>query len=185
MSTAASTGTVRYDLDPAHSAAAFKVRHLMISNVKGEFTKLTGSVTFDSANPANSSVEATIDATSISTRDPQRDGHLKSADFLDTEKFPTITFKSRDIIPAGGGSYEVTGDLTIHGVTQEVALAVEGVTPEGKDPWGFLRRGASASVTINRKDFGIHWNAPIETGGVVVGEEIHITIDVEMVRKAE
>lgn len=184
MSTVASAQAVRYDLDPAHSVAMFKVRHLMISNVKGEFTRLSGSVTFDSANASNSSVEATIDATSISTREPQRDEHLKSADFLDVAKFPAITFKSRDIIPAGGGSYEMTGDLTIHGVTNEVALAVEGVTPEAKDPWGFLRRGATASVTISRKDFGLVWNAGLETGGVMVGDDVHITIDVEMIRKA-
>jgi polyisoprenoid-binding protein YceI len=184
MSTAASAQAIRYDLDPAHSVAAFKVRHLMISNVKGEFTRVSGVVTIDGAEPANSTIEVTIDATSISTRDPQRDEHLKSADFLDAAKFPTITFKSRDVVPSGGGSYEVTGDLTIHGVTQEVALAVEDLTPEAKDPWGFLRRGANASVTINRKDYGLGWNAALETGGVMVGEDVHITIDVEMVRKA-
>ena len=184
MSTAASTQTIHYDLDPAHSAATFKVRHLMISNVKGEFTRLSGSVVFDPVNPANSSIQATIDATSISTREPQRDQHLKSPDFLDVAKFPTITFKSRDMVPSGGGTYEVTGDLTIHGVTQEVALAVEGVTAEIKDPYGFLRRGATASVTIDRKDFGLVWNNPLESGGVLVGDDVHITIDVELVRKA-
>lgn len=184
MSTAASAQTVRYDLDPAHSVAMFKVRHLMISNVKGEFTKLTGSVIFDPANPGNSSVEATIDAASVNTREPQRDGHLKSADFLDVEKFPTITFKSKTVASSGDGTYELVGDLTIRGVTQEVALAVEDVTPESKDPWGFFRRGASASVTIQRKDFGLTWNTALETGGVLVGEDVHITIDVEMVRTA-
>ena len=184
MSTAASTQAIRYDLDPAHSVATFKVRHLMISNVKGEFTRLSGFVIFDPAAPANSSIEATIDATSISTREPQRDEHLKSADFLDAAEFPTIQFKSKDVIPSGGGSYEVTGELTIHGVTQEVALAVEGVTPESKDPWGFLRRGASASLTIDRKDFGLVWNSVLETGGVMVGDDVHIAIDVELVRKA-
>lgn len=184
MSTPASAQAVRYDLDPAHSAAMFKVRHLMISNVKGEFTKLTGSVVYDPADPGNSSIEATIDATSINTREPQRDEHLKSADFLDVAKFPTITFKSKDIVPSGQGTFEVTGDLTIHGVTQEVALAVADVTPEAKDPWGFLRRGATATVTINRKDYGLVYNAALETGGVMVGEDVHITIDVEMVRKA-
>jgi polyisoprenoid-binding protein YceI len=184
MSTASMAQPTRYDLDPAHSVAAFKVRHLMISNVKGEFTRLSGSVVFDAADPAQSSIDITIDATSISTREPQRDEHLKSPDFLDVAKFPTITFKSRDVVPSGGGTYEVTGDLTIHGVTQEVALAVEGVTPETKDPWGFLRRGASASVTIVRKDFGLGWNTVLEAGGVMVGEDVHITIDVELVRKA-
>ena len=184
MSTVASAKAVRYDLDPSHSAAMFKVRHLMISNVKGEFTHLSGSVTFDPDNPANSSIEATIDATSINTREAKRDEHLKSPDFLDVAKFPTIAFKSTGIVPAGKDSFEVVGDLTIHGVTQEVALAVDGVTPEAKDPWGFVRRGASATVTINRKDFGLVWNAALETGGVMVGDDVHITIDVEMVRKA-
>jgi polyisoprenoid-binding protein YceI len=184
MSTAASAQAIRYDIDPAHSAAAFKVRHLMISNVKGEFTRLSGSVTVDPADPAKSSIEVVIDATSISTRDAQRDEHLKSPDFLDVAKFPTITFKSRDVVASGGGSFEVTGDLTIHGVTQEIALAVEDLTPESKDPWGFLRRGASAHVTINRKDYGLTWNTALETGGVVVGEDVHVTIDIEMVRKA-
>lgn len=184
MSTVASARAVRYDLDPAHSVATFKVRHLMISNVKGEFKKVTGSVVFDPANPANSSVEVTIDASSIHTREPQRDEHLKSADFLDVAKFPAITFKSKEVLASGDGTYEVVGDLTIHGVTQTIALAVEEVTPESKDPWGFLRRGASASVTIRRKDFGLLWNAPLETGGVVVGEDVHITVDVEMMRKA-
>jgi polyisoprenoid-binding protein YceI len=184
MSTASMAQPVSYDLDPAHSSASFKVRHLMISNVKGEFTRLSGSVVFDAANPANSSLDITIDATSINTREPQRDEHLKSADFLDVAKFPTITFKSRDVIPAGKDSFEVTGDLTIHGVTQEVALAVDSVTPEAKDPWGNVRRGASASVTIQRGDYGLGWNSVLEAGGVMVGEDVHITIDVEMVRKA-
>jgi polyisoprenoid-binding protein YceI len=184
MSTAAITQPIHYDLDPAHSVAAFKVRHLMISNVKGEFTRVSGSVDFDAANPANSAINITIDATSISTREPQRDEHLKSPDFLDVAKFPTITFKSEDVIPSGGGTYEVTGELTIHGVAQQVALAVEDVTPEAKDPWGFLRRGATASVTIDRKDFGLVWNSALETGGLMVGEDVHITIDVELVRKA-
>ncbi len=182
MSTPASAAT-RYDIDPSHSGAQFKVRHLMISNVKGEFTKISGSAIFDPSNPAGSSIEATIDAASISTRDPQRDEHLKSADFLDVAKYPAITFKSRDIVPAGKDTYEVTGDLTIHGVTQEVALMVDGVTPEAKDPWGGFRRGASATVTIDRRDYGVVWNSPLKAGGFVVGDDVHITIDVELVRK--
>ncbi|HML16524.1 MAG TPA: YceI family protein [Bryobacteraceae bacterium] len=184
MTAAPTAQPVRYDFDPAHSAAMFKVRHLMISNVKGEFTRMSGWVIFDSENPANCSIEATIDAASINTREPQRDEDLRSANFLDAARFPTITFKSRDVLASGGGTYEVTGDLTIHGVTQEVALAVEGVTPESKDPWGFLRRGASASVTIDRRDFGLVWNQALETGGVLIGDYVHISIDVELVRKA-
>lgn len=185
MSTPASAQAIRYDLDPAHSSASFKVRHLMISNVKGEFTRLSGFVVFDLADPTKSSIEATIDASSISTRDPQRDEHLKSPDFLDVARYPAITFRSKDIISSGNGTYEVTGDLTIHGVTQEIALTVDGLTLETKDPWGFLRRGASASLTIDRKDFGLVWNSTLESGGLLVGEDVHISIEVELVRKAE
>jgi polyisoprenoid-binding protein YceI len=184
MSTPATTGTARYDIDSQHTAAMFKVRHLMISNVKGEFTKVSGSVTFDQANPDGSSVEITIDAASINTREPDRDTHLKSADFLDVAKYPTITFRSKSIKPAGKDEYAIIGDLTIHGVTREVTLQVDSVTPEAKDPWGFFRRGAAASTTISRKDFGLVWNMALETGGVVVGDEVHITIDAEFARKA-
>lgn len=184
MSQPAAGSALQYDIDPSHSGAMFKVRHLMIAHVKGEFTKLSGRVSFDPANPGASSVDVSIDAASIHTRDEQRDGHLRSADFFDVEKFPTLTFKSKEIVAAGKDTYEVTGDLTIHGVTREIALLVDGVTPEAKDPWGNFRRGASASVTIQRKDFGLHWNAPLETGGFVIGDDVHITIDVEMVRKA-
>lgn len=183
MSTPASAAP-RYEIDPAHSGATFKVRHMMIAHVKGEFTRLSGSVVFDPSNPGASSVDVTIDAASIHTREPQRDEHLRSADFLDVAKYPNITFRSRDVVAAGKDSYEVTGDLTIHGVTQEIALMVDGVTPEAKDPWGYLRRGATASVTISRKDFGLHWNTPLETGGWLVGDDVHINIDVEMARKA-
>lgn len=183
MSTPASA-VARYDIDPAHTGAQFKVRHLMISNVKGEFTRVSGTAVFDPSNPGASSIEATIDATSINTREPQRDEHLKSADFLDVAKYPTITFRSQSITPSGKDSYEMTGNLTIHGVTRPVALLVDAVTPEAKDPWGGFRRGANASVTISRKDFGLVWNAALETGGVMVGDDVHINIDVELVRKA-
>jgi polyisoprenoid-binding protein YceI len=185
MSTATVANAVHYDIDAAHTSAQFKVRHLMISNVKGEFSKVSGSADFNPANPAASRFEATIDTTSINTREPQRDEHLKSADFLDVANFPAITFKSKKIVPAGKDAYEVSGDLTIRGVTREVKLLVEALTPESKDPWGFLRRGATATTTINRKDFGLVWNVALETGGFVVGDDVHITIDVELVRKAE
>ncbi len=132
--------------------------------------------------PPNSTVDATIDATSINTRDDQRDGHLKSADFLDVEKFPTITFHSKQIQPHDGDGGKVTGDLTIHGVTREITLDVEGPDPEIKDPWGKQRVGASATAKLSRKDFGLIWNAALETGGVMVGDEVKITIDVEAVR---
>ncbi|MHB1795040.1 MAG: YceI family protein [Acidobacteriaceae bacterium] len=170
-----------YAIDPAHSSVHFSVRHLMVSNVRGEFTKVSGTVNFDPEKPETSTIEATIDATSISTRDPQRDGHLKSPDFLDTEKFPAIAFRSKKVeIVSGGG--KVTGDLTIHGVTREIVLDVEGPTPEIKDPWGKQRIGASATAKLSRKDFGLTWNAALETGGVMVGDEVKITLDVEVVR---
>ncbi|HUA87710.1 MAG TPA: YceI family protein [Bryobacteraceae bacterium] len=184
MSSPQAAVTPRYDIDPAHTSAQFKVRHLMISHVKGEFTKISGSVIFDPQNLAASSIEVTIDAASISTREPQRDAHLKSAEFLDVEKFPSIVFKSAKITATGKDSYHAAGELTIHGVTRPVTLDVEGMTPEAKDPWGFLRRGATASTTIDRKDFGVAWNAALETGGVMVGDQVQITIDVEMARKA-
>jgi len=170
-----------YAIDPAHSAVHFSVRHMMLSNVRGEFTKVSGTVKVDSDNPANSSIDATIDTTSINTRDSQRDTHLKSADFLDVEHFPTISFRSRQIQLQQDGA-KVTGDLTIHGITREITLDVEGPTSEIKDPWGKQRVGASATAKLSRKDFGLTWNAALETGGVMVGDEVKITIDVEAVR---
>lgn len=172
---------ITYEIDPAHSSVHFSVRHLMVSNVRGEFGKVSGTVKYDPQNPSNSSVEATIDASSIHTRDAQRDGHLKSADFLDVEKFPTLTFRSKRIsVEPGGG--KVTGDLTVRGVTREVTLDVEGPTPEMKDPWGKLRIGASATAKLDRKDFGVVWNSPMETGGFVIGDEVKVNIDLEIVR---
>ena len=177
-------GTTTWNLDPAHSNAQFSVRHLMISNVKGEFTKVTGQVRFDPARPENLSVEAAIDVSTINTREPDRDNHLKSADFLHAEQFPTITFKSKQAVKDAHG-LKLTGDLTIHGVTREVTLDVEGPTPPTKDPWGNTRVGASATTKINRKDFGLTWNQALETGGVVVGDEVKITIDVELLAQTE
>jgi polyisoprenoid-binding protein YceI len=174
-----------YQIDPQHTGAHFKVRHMMISNVKGEFTRVTGSAEFDPSKPGAAHVEVVIDTTSINTREPQRDGHLKSADFLDVERYPEITFRSTGVVPAGNDSYEVVGDLTIHGVTRQVALQVESVTKEVKDPWGFLRVGASAHTKIERTEFGLTWNAALEAGGFLVGDEVEITIDAELVRKAE
>ena len=176
--------TVVYQIDPAHSAAQFKVRHMMIANVKGEFTKVSGTVTSDPSNPSAVQIQAAIDANSISTRDEQRDGHLKSADFFDVARYPTITFQSNKVVPSGPNSFEVVGDLTIHGVTHPVPLTVEEVTPEAKDPWGNLRRGATARANVNRKDFGLHWNLALEAGGFLVGDEIEISIDVELIRQA-
>jgi polyisoprenoid-binding protein YceI len=171
-----------YKIDSAHSAAQFKVRHMGIANVKGEFTNVAGTVLFDPSNPAANGVEAIIDASTISTRDAQRDGHLKSADFLEVETYPSITFRSKKIVATGKNGFEVTGDLAIHGVTREVVLTVEEFTPEAKDPWGNMRRGAVARTRINRQDYGLTWNAMLEAGGVLVGSEVELTIDVELVR---
>lgn len=174
-------GITTWNIDPAHSNAQFSVRHMMISNVKGEFTKVSGKAQFDQHNPsAGFSVEATIDVSTINTREPDRDKHLKSPDFFDAEKYPTITFKSKRAQKSSDG-LKLTGDLTIHGVTREVTLDVEGPTPPTKDPWGNARIGASATTKINRKDFGLTWNQALETGGILVGDEIKITIDVELV----
>jgi polyisoprenoid-binding protein YceI len=175
---------LQYNIDSAHSGVHFKVRHLMISSVRGEFTKMSGSVSFDPATPGSASVEATIDATSISTREPDRDNHLKSADFLDVANFPSITFKSKKVTATGPDSYIALGDLTIRGTTKEVALTISDVSPEAKDPWGLMRRGASATATVNRKDFGVSFNMALETGGFVVGDDVQITIDAEFVRPA-
>jgi polyisoprenoid-binding protein YceI len=184
--TSAAQGTkpTQWTIDPAHSAAHFSVRHLMISNVRGEFTKVTGSATIDPVNSAKSSVEITIDAASINTREPQRDEHLKSPDFLDVAKYPTLTFRSTKIEAQGAENFKLTGDLTIRGVTKGVTFDVEGPTPAVKDPWGNLRAGVSASTKINRKEFGVAFNALTETGGVMVGDEVKITIEAELIQQA-
>jgi polyisoprenoid-binding protein YceI len=173
-----------YQIDSAHTHAQFKVRHLMISNVKGDFDKVSGTVTIDDANHSLSSITVTIDVASISTREPQRDAHLKSSDFFDVEKFPTITFVSKEVVKSGDDSFEVVGELTIHGVTKTIDLDVEDVTPEVKDPFGLYRRGASAKATILRSDFGLKYNSILEAGGVAIGDEVHITIDTEFTRQA-
>jgi polyisoprenoid-binding protein YceI len=154
---------------------------MMVANVRGEFSKVTGTVVADPDAPQNSRVEAHIDAASIHTRDEQRDTHLKSGDFLDVEKYPEITFVSKKIA-GSDGEWKLTGDLTIHGVTREVTLAVEGPAPEMKDPWGNVKSGASAVTKINRKDFGLVWNVGLETGGLLVGDEVTITLEVELLR---
>jgi polyisoprenoid-binding protein YceI len=174
-----------YQIDTAHSGAQFTVRHMMITNVRGGFRKVSGTVVYDAENPSASTIEADIDAASISTNEDQRDAHLRSADFLDVEKFPTITFRSTSVQPDGDGAFRVAGDLTIHGVTRPVTLAVEGLTPETKDPWGNLRSGASATTKIKRSDFGLTWNAALETGGLVVGDELKIELDLSLVKAAD
>src|ERR1700732_3533922 len=184
MSTLAApqTSTTTWNIDPVHSIAEFKVKHMMISNVKGQFPKITGTLTLDESDLTNSRVEASIEAASIETRDPQRDAHLKSADFFDVEKFPTLSFKSTGIRLVRDGELAVEGNLTIHGITRKVVFSVDGPTPPAKDPWGNTRVAVSATTKINGKDFGLTWNAALETGGILVGDEVTITLDVQFIK---
>lgn len=170
-----------WNIDPAHSTAEFKVKHMMISNVKGQFTGITGTLHLDEDDIANSRVEAAVDAASVNTNNADRDAHLRSPDFFDVEKFPTLTFRSTKIA-RNGDALDVAGDLTIHGVTRNVVFSVDGPTPPAKDPWGNIRIGLSATTRISRKDFGLTWNAALETGGILVGDDVTLTIDVEFVR---
>jgi polyisoprenoid-binding protein YceI len=181
-SPATSAALTTWKIDPAHSSAEFKVKHMMISNVKGSIKGITGELKEHATDASLSSIEATLDVSTLSTGEAQRDAHLKSADFLDLEKYPTITFKSTSVQPKGPAEYTVTGDLTIHGVTRPVTLNVEGPTPPHKDPWGNTRIGLEATTKINRKDFGLTWNSTLETGGLLVGEDAHITIDLELIK---
>lgn len=171
-----------YKIDPAHSTAHFVVRHMMITNVHGAFSNIQGTIAWDAANPGEGTVDVVIDTTTISTQDAARDAHLKSPDFLDAEKYPTITFKSTKTEPSGDGEHKVTGDLTIHGVTKQVVLKVEGPTEENKDPWGNIRIGASATTKIKRSDFGLTWNATLETGGILVGDDLKIELEVSLIK---
>ncbi|MGB8989881.1 MAG: YceI family protein [Candidatus Sulfotelmatobacter sp.] len=174
--------TTTWNIDPVHSVAEFKVKHMMISNVKGQFTRVKGVLTLDEGDLTSSHIEASVEAASVNTRDDQRDAHLKSADFFDVEKFPTLSFKSTRITRVGDEELTVTGDLTIHGVTRSVVFNVEGPTAPAKDPWGNIRRGLSATTKISRKDFGLTWNSALETGGFLVGDEIAITLDLQFVK---
>ena len=182
--TATSADTTTWNLDPVHSAAEFKVKHMMISNVKGSFSGLSGVLTEHLSDATLSSVEASVPVATVTTGDEKRDGHLKSADFFDAGKYPSLHFKSTKVVRKGDGDYAVTGDLTIHGVTNPVTFAVEGPSTPAKDPWGNTRIGLSATGKINRKDFGLNWNAALESGGFLVGEEVHITLDVQFIKAA-
>ena len=173
----------RWTLDASHSSVGFSVRHMMITNVRGEFEKLTGEVLFDPKQLGAAKVSASIDVASINTREPKRDEHLRSAEFFDAAAHPTITFASRAVRAKGEG-YELVGDLTIRGTTKEVTLTVEDVTAEHTDPWGQRRIGASAKTKVRRSDFGMTWNAALEAGGVLVGDEISIQIEVSLVKQA-
>ena len=180
LSALAQTST--WNIDPAHSTAQFTVRHLGISNVTGNFTKVTGSVVLNEKDVTQSQVSASIDVGSVDTRVEARDKDLKSPNFFDVEKYPTVEFKSKRIV-SSGEKLQVIGDLTIHGTTREVTLDVDGPTPELADPWGNSRRGISATTTINRKDFNLVYNNLLKTGEAVVGDNVKIQIDAEMVKK--
>jgi len=177
MSTAAASTVKTYAIDKSHSEVTFQVRHL-ITKVRGHFEDYAGTIEFDAANPANSKVNVTIQVASIDTKDAQRDGHLKSDDFFSAEKFPTITFVSTKITPKGGEDFQVEGDLTIRDVTKSVVLPVTHLGT-AKDPWGNLKLAFEGETTINRKEFGLNWNAALETGGFLVGDDVKIGLQIQ------
>jgi polyisoprenoid-binding protein YceI len=179
-----SASTTTWTIDPVHSNAEFRVKHMMISNVRGRFSGVTGKLTYDSADISKSSIEASIDIATIDTRDPQRDIHLKSPEFFDAEKFPTMAFRSSQVTRKSNGTLAVSGPLSIRGISKEVEFEVEGPTPPAKDPWGNTRIGVNATTKIDRRDFGLTFNAALETGGVLVGEDVHITLELEFVQAA-
>ena len=175
--------TATWQIDPAHTAAGFSVRHMMIATVRGQFKGVTGAVLWDDQDINNSIVDVTIDANTVDTGEPKRDADLKSANFFDVKNFPTITFKSTKIEKISAGKMRVTGNLTIHGVTKQVVLDVEGPSGAVKDPWGNTRVALNASTTVNRLDYGVKWNAKMDSGGMVVGDDVNINIDLEMTKK--
>ena len=183
LSVPAAAATSTWQIDPAHTAAGFAVKHLMISTVRGQFKGITGTVNWDDQDITKSTVDVTIDANTVDTSEPQRDKDLKSDKFFDVGKYPTITFKSKKIEQVSAGKLKVTGDLTIHGVTKEAVLDIEGPTPAVKDPWGNSRVAVSATTKVNRQAYGVKWNANMDGGGVVVGDDVNITIDLEMIKK--
>ncbi len=184
MSASAVAAATTWNIDPVHSVAEFRVKHMMISNVRGQFTGVNGSLSYDPASLEKSHIEASVDVATINTHDTQRDTHLKSPDFFDAEKFPALTFRSSRVTRRADGTLVVAGPLTIHGETREVEFAVEGPTPPTKDPWGNTRIGVSATTKIDRRDFGLTFNAALETGGVLVGEQVAITLELEFVQQA-
>ena len=184
LAVSAAATTTTWQIDPQHTAAGFAVKHLMISTVRGQFKGITGTVNWEDQDISKSTVDITIDANTVDTSEPKRDADLKSDKFFDVAKFPTITFKSKKIEQVSAGKLKITGDLTIRGVTKEAVLDVEGPTPPVKDPWGNTRVAANATTKVNRQDFGVKWNANMDGGGVVVGDDVAITIDLEMIKKA-
>jgi len=172
-----------WDIDASHSSANFKVRHLMVSHVRGELGPVAGVVWIDDQDVTRSSIDVSIDARKIATRDEKRDEHLRSADFLDVANHPTVTFKSTSVERSGANDLRVTGDLTIRGTTRPVTLNVESLAPAVTDPWGNTKRGATAHAKIHRKEWGLQWNVGLEAGGVLVGEEVAIEIEVELLKR--
>jgi len=183
MSISTPSAVSTWTIDPAHSVVELAVKHMMFSTVKGRFPNVTGTITLDESNLANSRVSAQIEAASISTGEANRDGHLRSADFLDVENFPSITFEATGVVPRGGNTLVVIGDLTLHGVTQEVTLETE-MAGKGADPWGGQRVGFAASTTISRKEFGLIWNQGLEAGGVLVGDQVKISLEIQATLKS-
>jgi polyisoprenoid-binding protein YceI len=181
-STVTPASTITWKIDPAHSSADFKVKHMMISNVKGSFSGITGTLIENTADASLSQLDAKIDVGTISTGDANRDTHLKSPEFFHHEEHPVMTFKSTKVAKKGDAEYAVTGDLTLHGVTKPVTFEVEGPSAPGKDPWGNTRIGISATTKINRKDFGLEWNAALETGGILIGEDVQIALEVQFIK---
>jgi len=184
LSLPAGAATSDWKIDPQHSSAQFSVRHMAISTVRGAFSKVTGTILLDDNDITKSTVDVTIDASTVDTREPDRDKDLRSDKFFDVAHYPSITFKSKRVQQVATGKLKVTGDLTIHGTTKEVVLDVEGPTASVKDPWGNVRAAVTATTKVNRQDFGVKWNATLDNGGVVVGDDVNITIDVEMIKQA-
>lgn len=180
----AGAATTTWQIDPQHSSAQFAVRHLGLSTVRGAFSKVSGTLVFDDKDITKSSIEVTIDVNTVDTREPDRDKDLRSERFFDVAHYPTMTFKSKKVEQTAPGKLKVTGDLTIRGTTKEVVLDVDGPTAPVKDPWGNQRLAATATAKINRQDYGVKWNATLDNGGVVVGDDVNITIDVELIQKA-
>lgn len=183
LAVAQSAFASNWEVDPTHSEVGFSVRHMMISNTKGKFTKFSGKLDLNDTDITKSVATADIDAASIDTGDPKRDEHLRSADFFDVQKAPKITFKSTKIAKAQDGKLNITGDLTLHGVTKSVVLVTEISKEEVKDPWGNVRKGARATTKVNRKDFGLVWNKTLDAGGLAVGDEVTITLELELIKK--
>jgi polyisoprenoid-binding protein YceI len=183
LSLPAGAATSEWRIDPQHSSAQFSVRHMAISTVRGAFSKVNGTIVLDDKDIAKSTVDVTIDVSTVDTREPARDNDLRSDKFFDVAHFPTMTFKSKRVEQVAPGKLRVTGDLTIRGTAKEIVLDVEGPTSPVKDPWGNVRAAATATSKVNRQDFGVKWNATLDNGGVVVGDDVNIIIDAEMIKQ--